>query len=136
MMTWLMALNAMLIALTCAVVARADAPPYWPPPPQLPKSIPHGVFDTLDNRCIICHSSTWDEFGRLDLSKWVDTPDGKQGFVHLDAQGKQRPSEYTFRQILDRITTTDPDAHMPLGGDLGKGDLDEFAQWLSSQLQR
>jgi hypothetical protein len=107
--------------------ARAEDAPRIPAPPA--------VRAVLENHCIICHSDTSADFGRLDLSQWVQTPDGKMGFVQLDANGAQRPSNRTFRVVLDRIMETDPEWRMPLGYILTpQEELAPFKQWLEERI--
>jgi hypothetical protein len=113
-------------ALACGALAQAH---------ELPNSIPERVRTVLDDRCIICHSEPWEDMGGLDLGHWTATPDGKFGFVHQDSFKKQRPSRETMGVLLDRITTSDKDEHMPLGGDLSPEELTPLVQWLSEQLK-
>lgn len=100
---------------------------------ELPPSMPSVVFRVLDNYCIKCHADTSKDFGRLDMSKWVETPDGGMGFVHLDRNLKQRPSRHTFREVLDRIRSTDPDLHMPPKDDLKADDFAALEAWIHQQ---
>lgn len=103
---------------------------------ELPHAIPENVRVTLENRCIICHSDTSKKFGQLDLRQWTETPDGRFGFIHLDSFKKQRPSHYTMGVLLDRIITTDEDAHMPVGETLKPEELAPLVEWLSKQLEK
>jgi hypothetical protein len=114
------------IALAASIIVSPSAQP--------PVDMPAGVRATLENRCIICHSDPSQDFGGLDLSHWAETPDGGIGFVHLDAFKKQRPSQHTFRVVLDRLTTTDADLHMPLGDTLKPDVLQELVDWISAQI--
>lgn len=122
-------------ALTVSWVFFAAA---WSPlssADPLPVSIPAPVVTVLQNECILCHSEISNDFGRLDMSQWVDTPDGQQGFAHLGADGKQLPSRVTFREVLDRITTTDKDKHMPLGYTLKPEEDAPLRAWLEAKIK-
>jgi hypothetical protein len=98
--------------------------------------MPERVAWVIENRCATCHSDTSAKFGRLDLTKWVETPDGGYGFVHLDASKKQRPSRDTFETLLERVTSSDPDEFMPVGDVLKPEDLDALVEWLKAGPQR
>jgi hypothetical protein len=92
------------------------------------------VTAIIQNRCATCHDEIPfdlnDDFGRLDLSHWIELPDGTFAFPHVDANGNQLPTALTMRQILDRITSDDPDFRMPLGDQVVGDDLVAFTSWL------
>lgn len=101
----------------------------------LPSSIPERVRLTLENRCTICHSDTSAEFGRLDLGHWAETPDGSFSFIHQDSFNKQRSAHHTMGVLLDRVLSSDPDAHMPPGETVESNELEPLVEWLKSQLK-
>jgi hypothetical protein len=103
---------------------------------ELPTSIPAPVMNVMSNHCIICHDEVLKEFGSLDMSHWVSTPDGQWGFAQLDSNGKQIPSKETFRRIVARISTDDPDFHMPLGYTLTPAEHDPFQAWIDEMTKR
>lgn len=98
--------------------------------------MPAPVLNVLRNRCILCHDEVEASFGRLDLSHWTAAPDGKDAFVHQDAAGAQLPAQESFRRILNRVTTTDLDQQMPLGGALSAEELAPLQSWLEARLAR
>lgn len=113
-------------ALACGALAQAH---------ELPNSIPERVRTLLDNQCITCHSEPAKSVGYLDLGRWTMTPDGGFGFIHQDSFKKQRPSRETMGVLLERITTSDEELHMPLGDTLESEDMALLVDWLTEQLR-
>lgn len=76
---------------------------------------PCRVAYLLQQNCVTCHKSTADH-GSLDLSQWLPGPDGVKTFPHLGADGKPIALRATLANLIDRLTTTDPDDRMPAKG--------------------
>jgi hypothetical protein len=99
-----------------------------------PSSIPAQVKHILEYKCVRCHTEPLPSFGSLDLSHWVDTSDGRPGFIHLDAQKRQLPSRESFLIILKSILIETGDTQMPLGDMLKPDEKEAFESWLEEQI--
>jgi hypothetical protein len=95
---------------------------------------PCQVASILTNRCTKCHGSTANA-PFLDLSHWQTFPDGTSDFPHLDGSGQQVPAAETFRRLIDRLSTDDPDRRMPYLSDMPALERATLFKWVSSQGQ-
>lgn len=117
------------IVIACMLVGRAEASSDASaiPAPALVRKI-------LENDCIICHSDPSHDFGGLDMSAWVQTPDGGMGFVHLTPTDHQIPSRETFAEIIERIEDSTTRQHMPPGYTLRPGEeYQPLHAWIEEQ---
>ena len=53
-------------------------------------------------------------------------------FPHLDPHGAPIPAQETFKRMIDRISTTDPDKRMPKQSDMPTTERQELFLWLNS----
>jgi mono/diheme cytochrome c family protein len=96
-------------------------------------AVPCAVAHVVETNCAECHQSTAGP-GRLDLTRWVETPDGF-GFPHLDKRGVQLSAAETFSRMAERLSTTDVNRAMPLLRYIETRDRQDLFHWLSEQLE-
>ncbi len=96
-------------------------------------AVPCAIAHVVETNCAECHQDA-NGGGRLDLTRWVETPDGF-GFAHLDRDGAQRPAKDTFARMVERLSTTDARRAMPLLRYIDTRDRQDLFRWLSEQLE-
>jgi mono/diheme cytochrome c family protein len=94
---------------------------------------PCKVAYLLEKNCRTCHSPASMK-GGLDLTRWVTLPDGKPGFIHLDASQKQRTRRETFEAMVNRLDTPDPAQRMPLKKYMSSADREAIYLWSTQTL--
>jgi hypothetical protein len=88
---------------------------------------PCQVASIVAKSCVQCHNNTT-QAPFLNLTAWP--------FAHLDAQGNAIPAATTYKEMLDRISSTDPDVRMPYLSDMPSTDRQALYLWLNEQLTR
>lgn len=98
--------------------------------------VPCSVRHILETNCTQCHGASSGGSG-LDLSTWVEAPDGGGGmFLHRNAQGQLLPRVESFRRLMERISSSDIGLRMPPPPrDVDTPVRAEFFDWLQEQLQ-
>lgn len=106
----------------------------WPPQARATACDPTQpgcvVYPIIQNRCATCHDEIQDEFGRLDLSRWLRDASGRPDFPNQDGHGNQLAQKLTLEDIWSRAATDDPDLRMPLGDQLSDDDLKTLRSWI------
>ncbi|HEX4925120.1 MAG TPA: hypothetical protein VFV50_13590 [Bdellovibrionales bacterium] len=95
---------------------------------------PCQVAFIFEKNCASCHGPTAAK-GGLRLTEWVATEGGARGFTHKKA-GQQLPARESFTRILNRLTTSDPDARMPMGQSMPDPERVILVKWLEEQLKK
>lgn len=98
-----------------------------------PTDPPCRVASILQTYCKNCHSSTSGS-GNLDLTKWIQLPDGTFSFPHEDGSGNQVARAETFSVISERLTTNDAKKRMPKGGTMPSQERQQLFIWAQEQL--
>lgn len=98
---------------------------------------PCRVAFILEKSCARCHDNVHAGAGRLDVTTWTATPDGKaHGFLHLDEQSNPLSPRESLARLADRITSNDPAARMPRGRAMSDRDRQELYRWAQEELRR
>ena len=96
---------------------------------------PCRVAYILQKNCVSCHSKQGDGFNTLDLSKWIDAPDGKSHvFPHLNSKDEQIPAQETLERMASRISVSDERKRMPKNKPMSSQERQELYLWLQSEL--
>lgn len=101
----------------------------FPPGGVSADSPPCRVAYILEQNCTQCHDTTGAK-GRLDLTRWIQLPDGKYTFPHLDSAGAQKPRRDTLDGIISRLSSTDPELRMPYKKMMTSQERQELYLWL------
>ena len=133
--------NAIVRVVTSDAFLQRDADPrrcYDGIDPKLAAEAPPcRVAFILDKSCARCHDKVEAKTGRLDLTKWKTTPDGKvHGFPHLDAQSNPLSARESLARLADRVTSNDPALRMPKGRAMSDRDRQELYRWAQEELTR
>ncbi|MFO0992644.1 MAG: hypothetical protein U1E67_12035 [Hyphomicrobiales bacterium] len=98
---------------------------------------PCRVAYILQKNCTQCHDSAYSGDGNLNLSAWVDAPDGKsKTFPHLDDTFAQVSAKETLAQFVDRISSSDPKKRMPKNKLMASPERQELFLWAQQELNR
>jgi len=89
----------------------------------------------LETNCVSCHGRQQPKAG-LDLSRWVQGPDGRMTFFHLSVGGQQLSRDTTLQRISDRLSNTDPAKRMPLGRYMSPLERQDLFVWVNEMLQK
>lgn len=104
---------------------------------QSDDSPPCRVAYILQKNCAQCHDSAYSGDGNLNLSAWVDSPDGKtKTFPHLDDSFAQVSARETLAQFVDRISSSDPKRRMPKNKLMSNPERQELFLWAQQELSR
>jgi hypothetical protein len=97
---------------------------------------PCRVAYILEKNCAQCHSGD-DHQARLNLSKWIEGPDGdRMTFEHLNEEGRQFPAETSLQRIASRLSSTDPAIRMPKSKPMSSQERQELYLWVRRELSR
>jgi hypothetical protein len=97
------------------------------------ESPPCRVNHLLQRHCVSCHGGARLSAG-LDLSRWVRGPDGRMTFPHAPEPGQSRPRGTTFQQMVDRLSSSNPDTRMPLDRHMSPLERQELFVWATEML--
>lgn len=133
--------NAIVRIVTSDAFLQRDADPRrcydGIDPKHAAEAPPCRVAFLLDKSCARCHDKVEAKTGRLDLTKWKTTPDGKvHGFPHLDAQSNPLSARESLARLADRVTSNDPALRMPKGRAMSDRDRQELYRWAQEELTR
>ena len=133
--------NAIVRIVTSDAFLQRDADPQrcydGVDPARAAEAPPCRVGFILDKSCARCHDDVRAATGRLDLTKWQSTPDGKaHAFPHVDAQGKPISPRESLARLADRITSSDPALRMPKGRPMSDRDRQALYRWTQEELTR
>lgn len=133
--------NAIVRVVTSDAFMQRDADPRRcydsASPAGASEAPPCRVAFILEKSCARCHDNVDAGAGRLDLTTWKASPDGKaHGFLHLDAQSNPLSPRESLARLADRITSNDPAVRMPRGKSMSDRDRQELYRWAQEELMR
>ncbi len=95
---------------------------------------PCRVAYILEKNCVQCHSGD-NGSSTLDLSKWIDAPDGHgKTFHYLTEDGKQAAPAQILRKISTRLSSNDPSMRMPRNKPMSSQERQELFLWVQKEL--
>lgn len=98
---------------------------------------PCRVAYILQKNCAQCHDNAYSGDGNLNLSAWIDAPDGKsKTFPHLDDAFAQVSAHETLAQFVERISSSDPKKRMPKNKLMSSPERQELFLWAQQELNR
>ena len=101
------------------------------------KGPPCRVAYILQKNCAQCHDNAYSGDGNLNLSVWIDAPDGKnKTFPHLDGAFAQMPATDTLAKFVERISSSDPKKRMPKNKLMSSQERQELFLWAQQELTR
>ena len=133
--------NAIVRVVTSDAFLQRDADPnqcYDRAPGARAKDAPPcRVAFVLEKNCARCHESVRESAGRLDLTKWTATADGRgHAFPHLDEHERPLAPAASLSRFIARLTTDDPDLRMPKGKTMTSQERQELYLWAQDELAR